>query len=294
MNITLTKGNMKAVIADTGAQLLSLSRGDREYIWNGDPSVWKYHAPILFPAVGRTKDGYYTWEGKKYELGTHGFIRDMTHTLTASTETSADWECTSTEETLRQYPWKFSFKTHYELTDTGLIFTTSVENRDTSAIPFQLGTHTAFMVDTDKIKNGSYSIELEKDDPLQQIQCDGGYLQCDADGTVPVTSPCLQQQGRFIPLTEQGFGAGLVLTGITSKWAAIHDKQEGTVIRIKTEQFPYMVLWTNEGDIRFICIEPWYGIPDREDTDHSWEHKASIEILEAGKTFSCDQSITIG
>lgn len=295
MNITLTKDGLTAVISDTGAQLLSLSKDGREYIWNGDPAVWSYHAPILFPAVGRTKEGFYTWNGRTYPMSTHGFIRDMTHTVTASSQTSADFTCTHTAQTLEQYPWEFAFRTHYELTDSGLIFTTAVENTGRTALPFQLGTHTGFIVDPEKVKRGDYAVEFENSDTLLEISCGGGYLQADAQGKVPAVSPCAAQQGRFIPVPPDGLGAGLVLTGITSAWTAIHDKAEGTVVRIKTEGFPYVVLWANEGqDIRFVCIEPWHGIPDREDTDHAWEHKFSINMLEPGHTFACDQSITIG
>ena len=44
-----------------GGELHSLkSKEDNfEYLWDGNPQYWKYHAPILFPIVGKVKDSKY-------------------------------------------------------------------------------------------------------------------------------------------------------------------------------------------------------------------------------------------
>ena len=40
-------------VAPHGAELVSLVRKGREYMWNGDAKFWNRRAPILFPAVGK-------------------------------------------------------------------------------------------------------------------------------------------------------------------------------------------------------------------------------------------------
>ena len=53
-----------------GGELHSIQskKTNTEYLWNGNPDFWKYHAPILFPIVGKVKDGKYKVDGKTYEL----------------------------------------------------------------------------------------------------------------------------------------------------------------------------------------------------------------------------------
>ena len=68
MEITLSNDGFQACISSSGAQLLSFQNRSTgvEHIWNGNPQVWKFRAPILFPIVSRLKDGYYLWQEKEY------------------------------------------------------------------------------------------------------------------------------------------------------------------------------------------------------------------------------------
>ena len=75
----LENERFRVQIDEQGAELASwVSKADgTEYVWKADPAVWKRHAPILFPIVGRLKGQYYTVGGKKYEITQHGFGRDL-------------------------------------------------------------------------------------------------------------------------------------------------------------------------------------------------------------------------
>ncbi|MBO5125371.1 MAG: hypothetical protein J6C11_09620 [Spirochaetaceae bacterium] len=70
-----------------------------EYIWNGNPSVWKFRAPILFPIVGRLKDGYFLWQGKEYHLPNHGFSRDLEHSVVVREKERVVWRLQDTTYT---------------------------------------------------------------------------------------------------------------------------------------------------------------------------------------------------
>ena len=74
---------LKVAIADHGAELSSVydKEADFERVWDANPAVWNRHAPILFPFVGKVKDGVYRIGEKTYEMKTqHGFARDMEFT----------------------------------------------------------------------------------------------------------------------------------------------------------------------------------------------------------------------
>jgi galactose mutarotase-like enzyme len=75
---TISNNGYKATIANLGAELKSLvnTSTSEEYIWPGEASVWKGSAPVLFPIVGRLKNGEYHHHGNHYQLPKHGFARN--------------------------------------------------------------------------------------------------------------------------------------------------------------------------------------------------------------------------
>ena len=59
-----------------GAELVSIKFNGEEKMHDGE-SFWNRHAPVLFPIVGKLKDGKTIIDGKVCEMGQHGFARDM-------------------------------------------------------------------------------------------------------------------------------------------------------------------------------------------------------------------------
>ena len=74
---TLSNDKITLQIAEHGAELVSINVNNTEYLWQGDPKFWGRHSPVLFPIVGRVWNNQYHHEGITYELGQHGFARDM-------------------------------------------------------------------------------------------------------------------------------------------------------------------------------------------------------------------------
>ncbi|MEG2938225.1 MAG: aldose 1-epimerase family protein, partial [Vagococcus sp.] len=91
-----------------GAELSSflLKEDNLEYIWQGDPKYWGRHAPVLFPFVGKLRDNQYSYNGKTYEMGQHGFARDMVFELISKEDNQATFSLKSNEETLKKYPFE--------------------------------------------------------------------------------------------------------------------------------------------------------------------------------------------
>ena len=72
-----------------GAELCSIKGDDGfEYLWQAAPEFWSRHAPVLYPIVGKLRDGRYELNGKTFELPPHGFARDMDFSLIEKSETS--------------------------------------------------------------------------------------------------------------------------------------------------------------------------------------------------------------
>ena len=69
-------------ISEHGAELQSIKKNGKEYLWQGDAKFWGRRSPVLFPNVGRVWNDQYRHAGNTYEIGQHGFARDMDFQVT--------------------------------------------------------------------------------------------------------------------------------------------------------------------------------------------------------------------
>ena len=74
MIYTLENQHLKISLSNYGGELHSIKgkKDNTEFLWSGDEAYWKYHAPVLFPIVGKVFNGKYTVDGITYELPQHG------------------------------------------------------------------------------------------------------------------------------------------------------------------------------------------------------------------------------
>src|SRR5438309_7580529 len=103
---SISNGTLSIQVADKGAELQSLysKEYELEYMWSGDPAFWAKRSPVLFPIVGGLKNNMYTYKGKEYQLGRHGFARDNTFQLVEKTNESLTFSLHSNEQTKAIYP----------------------------------------------------------------------------------------------------------------------------------------------------------------------------------------------
>ncbi len=300
MLVKLKNDKFTVEINSFGAEINAfyLNSDGRDLIWRGSPSVWKNHAPILFPFVARCLNGFYMIDGKKCEFSrNHGFARDLETKVISHNDTKAVFELTENEQTLQKFPYKFALVTEYELTQKGLNWKMTVKNTDSKEFKFSIGTHTAFNCpQKGKSQNVSdYCIEFQNHEELTGVVCtEDGYLQCDEKGNVPVTKKYGEKEKGIIPLTNEGFGNGHLFTNFSSEWVGLRNKIDNSLIKISTKGFPYCMIWQNTTENKeFVCIEPWHGIPDKINTTHEWSQKEGLISLESGKSFVSEQNISI-
>ena len=73
--LLLRDGDLSATIALRGAELKSLKLGHTDFIWHGEPAWWSFSAPLLFPIIGRLREGQIGHAGCTLHLPPHGFAR---------------------------------------------------------------------------------------------------------------------------------------------------------------------------------------------------------------------------
>lgn len=299
--ITIKNCKFKATISTFGAEIHSLEslEDGTQYIHDGNPDVWKNRAPILFPFVARCLENKFYIEGKETVwTKNHGFARELETKVILKEDTKVVFELTESELTLDRYPYKFSLQTAYEITDKGLDWKITVKNNDTKSFRFSVGTHAAFTAPRNTDEKGTgiedYQVVFEKQEPLTAVLCTPeGYLKVDEKGNAPLTAAYGEKDKGIVPLTSAGFGNGHLFLNTGSDWVGLKNKKTGSILKIGTKGFPYVMIWQNMGSPRFICIEPWHGIPDTENTDHIWENKLGLIDLAPNASFESVQNIVI-
>ena len=109
MKITIKNNQLTTVVDSRGAELVSLEKTSthREYIWEGNPTFWGKHSPVLFPIVGTLKNNQYQYKNETYTLPRHGFARDYEFELISRTDSSAVFSLQASAETKTVYPFDF-------------------------------------------------------------------------------------------------------------------------------------------------------------------------------------------
>lgn len=290
MELTLENQCLRVEISSIGAEITSIFHKDtgREYIWCGDPEVWGRHSPILFPNCGPARDKKFIIEGKEYPAKQHGFARDMNHKLVCCTENLATLRLESSAPVLAIYPYRFSLKTTYRLEGNGVTCQHKIINTDDMPIYFSFGFHTGincpFVPGTD---SGDYSVVFSNmEDCTRLFSGDDGLMK-------NIEEP-YQLAVRSIPITEGVFSKSLILRGVASQYIQLEEKNSGDYCRITGTNSPYTVLWSVPDKVRAVCIEPWYGIGDSEDSDGNFATKPGINCLLPMEEFTCEQTIEIG
>ena len=91
MIISVSDDKLKVCANTNGATLSSVKRlrDGREFLWQGSEDSWTEQDVVIFPFVARQKDGWYTVDGKRYDIPLHGLCRhsDFTENRVSDRET---------------------------------------------------------------------------------------------------------------------------------------------------------------------------------------------------------------
>lgn len=284
----LACGKLTANIDPQGAQLMSLQKDGREYLWQGDPAFWPRRSPILFPIVGCLKNNAAQSAQGAISLGRHGLARNYTHQVIAQSNTRVVFELCSSQETRIQFPYDFCLNMTYELSDASLIQSFTVTNpaNASSDLPFTLGAHPAFAVMPESFD--SYRLLFSRpwtaDIPL-----------VDEDGLHDFNhmTRLFTKRNQFSPTyktIEQH--RTLVFSHVPDATIRYEDPSGNHGVELNFDGFDYFGVWTACTKAPFIALEPWCGVASCYDEDDTFEHKRGIMTLHPGKSITKVLSIT--
>lgn len=290
MDYTIKNNMIEVVISDHGAEVQSVkgAHTSEEYMWQADPEIWGRHAPVLFPIVGRLKNDEYKYQGKTYHMGQHGFARDCDFEVENHTQESITFLLKDNEKTREMYPFKFEFRVNYNLMNNLLEENFSVVNKSDETMIFGVGGHPGFNL---PVNNGEekedYYFDMHPSIARVKIPLKGAYLDWN--------NRSLASTDSFIGLSDELFKDDALiyeLHGHDNKVSLRTDKSKFH-INVWTRNAPYVGIWSQyPNTANYVCIEPWWGIADREDADGELEHKYGMNHLEPGKEYQAGFSIT--
>lgn len=281
--VTLKNGNLTAKFNELGAELKSLKYGETEYIWGGDEKFWASSCPVLFPICSGLKNDTYNLGGKDYHLTKHGFAKKSLFTVEKLCEDKVTFLLCDTPETFDMFPYHFEFRIIYTLESKKLNVRYEIKNSDGKQMYFSVGGHEGYFC-PEGIEE--YDVLLPKKQTLVSTTLT-------SPNTLGYEEITVVDNGNVLPLKYDYFAVdALVFLNFKGSNVILMNRNTGRALKVTFKDFPYLLLWTKP-NAPYICIEPWCGIADRDDSDGIFETKQGICHIKENETFVREHSIEI-
>ena len=249
-------------IAEKGAELRSIKRKEDncEYLWQGDAKYWEDRSPTIFPICSSVYEGKYTYKGKEYEMGLHGFAQYSVFSATKINECEISFTLASSEETRKIYPFDFELVITYKLSGNSLTITADIKNTGSEILHATFGAHPGFNIPLDgKSEFESYFIEFSEPSVPQKIILSP---ECFVTGEL---EPLILEDKKILHLRHDLFiPDGIFMSGMP-KALTLKSEIDAHSVTVKYDKMEYLGIWQEYGtDTPFICIEPWCAPPTND------------------------------
>lgn len=256
-----------------------------QYMYQGDSPYWGGKNPTLFPIVGNTYDGTYETKGKTYSFKNHGLIRYAVLECVKQEGNSITFELKANEETLKAYPYLFTYHITYILEGNQLTVRYDITNDDEDVMPFTFGLHPGFRVPLEEGEcYEDYKLSFEEEETLEQLVFD--LEKKDPHHFETVTMKDLQLDYGLMRKY-----ATLIYKGYKSAYVTLQGKGEHGV-KVSIAGFPLLAIWSPD-QAPFLCIEPWYSHADFEKLDCRFEDRMGMMKLQSKDTFTTSYTIEV-
>lgn len=287
MNFCIKNEFLSLTVASRGAEKTQLiSHQGISYLRKAD-DVWDGVAPLLFPNVGRLKDGITYINNEPYTLPLHGFLKDQEYEPLQIKQQEMTLVQVHSASTLKHYPFKYKAIVQYALHEKTLTTTISIINEDERTMPFNLGGHPGFNCPIYPGESFTdYRILFDKPETFSSPQVsDKGLLDFSQ-------SDFSFKDVKEIPLSYDFFtNDAIIIPRVKSKQVQLLN-QSNKGLKFSYPEFISLALWTRP-NASFICLEPWIGYADLVDSNQQFIKKDNIVMLEPLATFQASYEVTI-
>lgn len=277
--IKIENNHYQVEIDPHGSQMIKLinKKYHFNYLWDG--LEWPKHAPLLFPAIGRSNNDSYIFNNKTYKMPQHGFAADQDFTVISKEKDSIILELKSNPETKKLYPFDFNLRVMFHLLSSGLSISFVVKNLSNIDMPFSLGSHPAFNVPlAGQGEFEDYYVDfIGNKEPIEVYEIVKKPYPYRTGNLETITTENIHS----IKLNHSIFKPGLrIISNRDIDEVILHSSQSKHSISMMISDFENICLWTKEDqDLPFLCIEPFNGLPDIYGEPIDWYKKEGNLII---------------
>jgi galactose mutarotase-like enzyme len=282
--LTDETGGLCIAVSRLGAELVSLARRDESGAWIGilyrdndlatPASGWANHATVMGYFLHRLKDGRSTYRGREISGGTHSFLRAKTWRKIESEEAaSLSYRIEPGDYSTTEYPLRVGLTLTYRLTNGAIVTTFEFVNHELELTAhLEFGLHPGFAATSFdsfrfKMPAGRYRRWFSPNNYLSGETQDLDF----AGGEMPF--PREKLPGSYI----------LEFVDVPDRRFVYSDPPSGREVMLDLGGVPYLTLWSDGGP--FLCLEPCWGLTDRED-QRPFELKDGIQTIPARGTLT--------
>lgn len=290
MQIKITSKSNSAVLGLEGAQLNSLVKDGREYLWQGDAQYWSGQAPVCFPIVGVLADGKAKAFGKPCEMKRHGVARINPFDIFEQHKNSVTFIQKSSENTKKQFPFDYELKIKYTIAGDTVTNEYIITNTGSEKMPFVIGGHPAFncpLCEDEEFEDYKVVFDKPISKPCLRPDHHTGLVDVSKKYDVMKGTDTLNLKHNLFEEND-----ALIFENCQAKSATLTGKN-GKGIKIEFQDMNNLLVWSAVGNAPFVALEPWTGISNCSDEDEIFENKRGMTVLEPDETVSFKFKITM-
>ena len=288
---TIENEFLRIMVDEIGGAMSSIydKVNNTSLMYSKDDRSWGGTDVVIFPVIAALKDKKYLFDGKEYYLKNHGIIRYERLSLKEQKSNKLILEFNSNQKTLALYPFEFHFEVIYELNVNKLNISYLVRNDSKNKMYFSVGGHPA--IKTSGFEN-SEGFEFENTKLM-------------FNDSIKTKKFILNEAGNLIIGCEDVVlkkEINLNKKMITESKTLIYDAKDIKNVTLQTNGYSFnfdiskalvLAIWTWPGYGDYVCVEPWWGIPDYAMCDQKLENKPYIQCINEDSVFSTGYSIII-
>ncbi|WP_253288351.1 aldose 1-epimerase family protein [Blautia sp. MSJ-19] len=289
MNYTIRNEKLTLEISSRGGEFQSIRDAEgREYLWQGDPATWKGRGPNLFPYIGRMTDKSYYYQGQLYHMDIHGFLPHAEMALTEQKDDELTLRLTDSEETQKQYPFRFELDITWKLDGEKISVSYLVRNKDEKTMYFAIGGHPGFNIPfEDGLEFEDYRIDFGENASPDRIHFSEDGFALEEEEALKL------EEGRYLKMKRHIFGDTIVLKNMPHE-VKINSTKGKKEIRVIFPDMEHLGFWNwADADVDYVCVEPWSSLPSRKGIIEDLETQPGLIRLESGKEYKNTWSIMI-
>jgi len=151
---------------------------------------------------------------------------------------------------------------------------------------FSIGSHPAIRVPFAGGQLENYYLHFSEEESAERHFFDNGLI---LDKTAPAFD-----SSRHIYLRLDLFDRGvMIFKNLRSRVVSIRNGGNPRAVSLVTGGAPCLGVWAKPGRCPFVCLEPWYGLPDSPNATGELSQKEGIVRLEEGGAFTSTYRIEI-